>query len=77
MSTDLQSTRAPNRRPRFGILGNVVAVFRSLTSAERRRVGLMFASVTALHLIGFGVFIAFVVPSHFKGLGIGVAGLAY
>ncbi len=77
MSTDPQSTGSPYRRPRFGILGNVVAVFRSLTSAERRRVGLMFASVTALHLIGFGVFIAFVVPSHFKGLGIGVAGLAY
>ena len=77
MSTDLQSTRSPDRRPRFGLLGNVVAVFRSLTSAERRRVGLMFASVTALHLVGFGVFIAFVVPSHFKGLGIGVAGLAY
>ena len=64
-------------RSRFGILGNVVAVFKGLSSAERRRVGLMFASITALHVVGFGVFIAFVVPSHYKGLGIGVAGLAY
>ncbi len=67
----------PKRGTRLGILGNSVAVFKSLTSAERRRVGLMFATVAALHVIGFGVFIAFVVPSHFKGLGIGVAGLAY
>jgi high-affinity nickel-transport protein len=59
------------------MLGYVVQVVRELTPRERRRTGLMFASIAALHLIGFGVFIAFVVPSHYKGLGIGVAGLAY
>jgi high-affinity nickel-transport protein len=55
----------------------VIGVFAALTPRERRRVGLMFASITALHAVGFGVFLAFVVPSHYKGLGIGVAGLAY
>ena len=70
--------RASSRRtPRFGILGHIAQVVRSLTPKERRRVGLMFASITALHVVGFGIFIAFVVPSHYKGLGIGVAGLAY
>jgi len=62
---------------RFGILGYLARVARALTRAERRRAGLMFASIAALHVIGFGVFIAFVVPSHFRGLGIGVAVLAY
>ena len=55
----------------------MIGVFAALTPRERRRVGLMFASITALHVIGFGVFLALVVPSHYKGLGIGVAGLAY
>jgi nickel/cobalt transporter (NiCoT) family protein len=55
----------------------VVAVARALTPRERRRAGLMLATITALHVVGFGVFIAFVAPSHYKGLGIGVAGLAY
>ena len=59
------------------MLGHAVRVARSLTRRERRRAGVMFATITALHVVGFGVFIAFVVPSHFKGLGIGVAGLAY
>ena len=83
MSADLSSTplelapASSSGHSRFGILGNVVAVFKGLAPAERRRVGLMFASITALHIVGFGVFIAFVVPSHYKGLGIGVAGLAY
>jgi len=63
--------------PRFGIVGHVLRVARALTPAERRRAGLMFASITALHVIGFGVFLAFVAPSHYRGLGIGVAGLAY
>ncbi len=62
---------------RCGIAGHVLRVARALTPAERRRAGLMFASITALHLIGFGVFLAFVAPSHYRGLGIGVAGLAY
>jgi len=62
---------------RFGLLGHVARVARALTPAERRRAGLMFASITALHVVGFGVFLAVVVPSHYKGLGIGVAGLAY
>jgi nickel/cobalt transporter (NiCoT) family protein len=52
-------------------------VARALTPTERHRVGLMFGSIAALHIVGFGVFIAFVVPSHHRGLGIGVAGLAY
>ena len=65
------------RRSRFGIVGHVIGVFAALTPRERRRVGLMFASITALHVIGFGVFLALVVPSHYKGLGIGVTGLAY
>jgi nickel/cobalt transporter (NiCoT) family protein len=55
----------------------VLEVVRTLTAAERRRAGLMFSSIAALHIIGFGVFLAFVAPSHYKGLGIGVAGLAY
>jgi high-affinity nickel-transport protein len=59
------------------MLGYIVQVVRELTPGERRRVGLMFASIAALHAIGFGVFIALVVPSHYRGLGIGVAGLAY
>jgi high-affinity nickel-transport protein len=59
------------------MLGYIVQVVGELTPGERRRAGLMFASIAALHIIGFGVFIAFVVPSHYKGLGIGVAGLAY
>ena len=64
-------------KTRFGILGYLVQVAGALTPGERRRAGLMFAAITALHIIGFGIFIAFVVPSHYKGLGIGVAGLAY
>ncbi|MEA2198084.1 MAG: nickel/cobalt transporter (NiCoT) family protein [Solirubrobacteraceae bacterium] len=59
------------------MFGYVAQVVRELTPAERRRTGLMFGSIAALHLIGFGVFVAFVVPSHYRGLGIGVAGLAY
>ena len=62
---------------RFGALGYVVGVAKALSHAERRRAGVMFAVIAALHIIGFGVFIAFVVPSHYKGLGIGVAALAY
>jgi nickel/cobalt transporter (NiCoT) family protein len=59
------------------MLGHVARVARSLTPAERRRAGAMFATIAALHVAGFGVFIVFVAPSHYKGLGIGVAGLAY
>ena len=59
------------------MLGYIAQVAGALTPGERRRAGLMFASIAAFHVIGFGVFIAFVVPSHYKGLGIGVAGLAY
>src|SRR5271168_3236950 len=62
---------------RFGMLGHVVQVAKVLTPRERLRVGVMFVTIAALHIIGFGVFIAFVVPSHYKGLGLGVAGLAY
>jgi len=62
---------------RFGLLGYVVKVTKGLTPKERRRVGLMFATITTLHIVGFGVFVAFVLPSHYKGLGVGVAGLAY
>jgi high-affinity nickel-transport protein len=61
----------------FGVLGYLFQVAGALSAAERRRVALMFATITALHVVGFGVFIAFVAPSHYKGLGIGVAGLAY
>jgi high-affinity nickel-transport protein len=63
--------------PRFGVVGHVAQMVKTLTPKERRRVGVMFATITALHVIGFGIFIAFVVPSHYKGLGIGVSGLAY
>src|SRR5271154_2956450 len=65
------------RTSRFGVLGYLAQVARALTAAERRRTGLMFASIAALHVVGFGVFIGFVLPSHYKGLGIGVAALAY
>jgi high-affinity nickel-transport protein len=63
--------------PRFGIAGHALQVAKALTPAERRRAGLMFASITALHVIGLGVFLAVVAPSHYRGLGMGVAGLAY
>ena len=69
--------KVTTRGARFGVFGYLVTVVKALTPRERRRVGLMFATITALHVIGFGVFIAFVAPSHYKGLGIGVAGLAY
>jgi high-affinity nickel-transport protein len=59
------------------MLAYIAQVGRALTGPERRRVGLMFGSIVAMHVIGFGVFVAFVLPSHYKGLGIGVAGLAY
>src|ERR1700686_180405 len=36
---------------RFGIVGHVVQVARALTPAERRRAGMMFVSITALHVI--------------------------
>jgi high-affinity nickel-transport protein len=62
---------------RFGILSYVVQVAKDFTPSERRRAGLMFVTIAALHVVGFAVFILFVVPSHYKGLGIGVAGLAY
>ena len=62
---------------RFGILSYVVQVAKDFTPSERRRAGLMFVTIAALHIVGFAVFILFVVPSHYKGLGIGVAGLAY
>ena len=65
------------RTTRLGILGYLVQVAKALTPSERRRAGLMFVTITALHVIGFGVFIVFVVPSHYKGLGFGVAVLAY
>jgi high-affinity nickel-transport protein len=65
------------RPARFGILGYAARAANALTAAERRRAGLMFLSIAALHIIGFGVFIAFVLPSHYRGLGIGVAALAY
>ena len=62
---------------RFGILSYIVQVAKDFTPSERRRAGLMFVAIAALHILGFAVFIVFVVPSHYKGLGIGVAGLAY
>ena len=51
--------------------------FAAMTTVERHRVSLMYASILALHLLGFGVFIAFVIPAHYRGLGIGVSVLAY
>jgi len=69
--------RSSEARPRPGILGHLADMTRAFTPRERRRAGLMFATIAFLHLIGFGIFIAFVVPSHYKGLGIGVAVLAY
>ncbi len=51
--------------------------FSAVTSVERRRVTLMYASIVALHILGFGIFIAFVIPAHYRGLGIGVSVLAY
>jgi nickel/cobalt transporter (NiCoT) family protein len=62
---------------RLGVVGHVAQVVKGLTPKERRRTGLMFTSIAALHVIGFGVFVALVIPSHYRGLGIGVAGLAY
>ncbi len=66
-------TAQPKRR-----LGTMLRQsFAAMTPAERRRVGLMYCSILALHLIGFGIFIAFVIPAHYRGLGIGVSILAY
>ena len=48
-----------------------------MSTAERRRIILMFAAITLLHVVGFSVFILFVVPGHYQGLGIGIAVLAY
>lgn len=48
-----------------------------MSTAERRRIILMFAAITLLHVVGFAVFILFVVPGHYQGLGIGIAVLAY
>src|SRR5271167_145785 len=71
------SSANTGRTARFGIFSYLVQVASGLTPPERRRAGLMFAIIAALHIVGFGIFIVFVVPSHYKGLGIGVAGLAY
>ena len=66
-------TAQPKRR-----LGTMLRQsFAAMTPAERRRVGLMYSSILALHLIGFGIFVAFVIPAHYRGLGIGVSILAY
>ncbi|MGH3826551.1 MAG: HoxN/HupN/NixA family nickel/cobalt transporter [Pseudonocardiaceae bacterium] len=62
---------------RLGAMGYIGQVTKALTPIERRRAGLMFVFILALHIIGFGIFILFVIPSHYKGLGIGIAGLAY
>jgi high-affinity nickel-transport protein len=51
--------------------------FTGMTSAERRRVSVMYGSILALHLVGFFIFIVFVIPAHYEGLGIGVSVLAY
>ena len=77
MSPQPSSDASAGSRARCGIVGYAAQVAGALTPRERRRAGLMFLTIAALHVIGFGVFIAFVVPSHYKGLGIGVAGLAY
>ncbi len=75
MSTQTMPSDGSGGRP--GILSSIGQVAKALTPRERRRAGLMFATIAILHAIGFGVFILCVVPSHYKGLGIGVAGLAY
>jgi nickel/cobalt transporter (NiCoT) family protein len=61
--------------PRFATL--IRQSFSAMTPDERRRVGLMYGSILALHVLGFFIFIAFVIPAHYKGLGIGVSVLAY
>lgn len=52
----------------------VLAVIRSLTSAERRRLTAMGTVVLALNVFGWGVFVLAILPDHFRyrGLGIGV-----
>jgi high-affinity nickel-transport protein len=69
------SAPTATRKPRFAAL--VRQSFRAMTPDERRRVGLMYGSILALHVLGFFIFIAFVIPAHYKGLGIGVSVLAY
>ena len=63
--------------PRLRLAAMIRQSFSAMTSVERRRVTLMYASILALHVLGFGIFIAFVIPAHYRGLGIGVSVLAY
>jgi len=63
--------------PRLRLAAMIRQSFAAMTTVERHRVSLMYASILALHLLGFGVFIAFVIPAHYRGLGIGVSVLAY
>jgi nickel/cobalt transporter (NiCoT) family protein len=63
--------------PKLRLAAMVRQSFGAMTSAERRRVSLMYASILGLHVLGFSIFIAFVVPAHYRGLGIGVSVLAY
>lgn len=67
--------RAPTRRAAGP--GSLRSSLRSLSPLERRRVGAMYASIGALHVVGFGLLAFVIVPAHYAGLGVGVALLAY
>ncbi|HEX4244750.1 MAG TPA: hypothetical protein VHY77_04220, partial [Acidimicrobiales bacterium] len=55
-------------------LDRLRAIRRSLTAAERWRLGGMALAIVAVNAAGWGLFLTEVLPSHFqyKGLGIGI-----
>jgi hypothetical protein len=63
------------RKPGMGTM--IRESFKTMTSAERRRVIGMYGSIVLLHALGFAVFIAYVLPAHYKFFGIGLSITAY
>jgi nickel/cobalt transporter (NiCoT) family protein len=60
-----------------GTAARVVSTLRSLTGAERARVGGMLATIVLVNAFGWGIFALVILPHHFRygglGIGIGVA----
>jgi nickel/cobalt transporter (NiCoT) family protein len=58
-------------------LARIAAAWRSLTGAERARMGGMIATIVAVNGFGWGMFVLEILPHHFRygglGIGIGVA----
>jgi high-affinity nickel-transport protein len=64
-----------------GSAARVGAVWGSLSRAERRRAGGMFAAIAIVNALGWGIFVLEILPEHFTygglGVGIGVAVTAW